>query len=181
MNTIPFDWQSGAQALLNQAQQHGELAKLVMAGTHHVESWLIENRIMPALLQRPVHTLRFSLKGSAKEAQAITLLPLADGSAFACATSGIWSALAPAEALHEIQHIGFRFAPGAHWQEGFEAALYRPDHTAVTISPNEVAKLWEKVTGSRPQGFGEGTIDQLQAIGLGVIDKVFSSQGRLGL
>lgn len=181
MTTLSFDWQQGAPALLLQAQQQGELAKLIMGGTHYVESWLIEHRILPALLQHPVNTLRFSLKGADKDRQAVTLVPLPDGSAFACATSGIWSALDPAQALHEVQHIGFRFAPGSRWQQDFEAALYRPDHTAVAVAPDEVAKLWEKVTGTRPHGFSEGTMDQLQALGLGVMDKVFSSQGHLGL
>ncbi len=94
-----------------------------MAGTQHVDSWLIENRILPALREKGLHMLRFTLRIENREERSANLLPLPDGSAFAGATDGSWSALEARAALHEISHIGYRYASGSDWPDEFQAML----------------------------------------------------------
>jgi hypothetical protein len=181
LEPIPFDWPQGAHALLDTAKQHGGLARLIMDGTEHIESCLIETRILPFLLEKGVKTLHFALLNPGTAPRVVTLMPLADGSAFGCATSGIWHALAVGEALHEIQHLGFRYAPSDRWQKGFEATLVHPDNSSARLTPSEVAKFWQETTGSKPLGYAEGVLDRIQASGLDVMDKLFKTPGQLGL
>ncbi|MGE5470978.1 MAG: hypothetical protein ACM3X0_09305 [Bacteroidota bacterium] len=181
MDTLTFDWPQSALSLLAQAKQGGDLARLIMAGTTHIESWLIENRLLPALHDKKLPTLHFTITEDDQPARTATLIPLPDGSAFACSTSGLWSALESHEATHEIQHIGFRFAPGDHWQHGFSATCQSGGDEARAVTPGEVATLWEEATGTRPQGFAAGRLDQMEAFGLGMINLVLHNQGRLGL
>lgn len=177
--SLTFDWPQSASSLLSQAKQEGELVKLILAGNSHLESWLIENRILPALQKKGLQMLRFTLSGQGKRSASI--VPLPDGSAFALSASGWWSALECHEALHEIHHIGARFAPSDRWLDGFEATLQQADNTWRSVTPSEVALFWEAVTGSRPAGFAVGVLDGIEAFGLDMIDKIFVTQGRLGL
>lgn len=174
-----------AVALLAQAKRAwaggGEMVRVILAGTSQLDSWLIQNRIVPTLQQQAAKVLHLTLSAADQERRSVSLLPMPDGSAFACATTGFWSALEGHEALQEIQHIGFRYAPSDRWRGGFEAVVEHPDRAATPMSPADVAALWEAVTGCRPLGFAVGVVDQLQAFGLDVIDKVFNTQGRLGL
>jgi hypothetical protein len=179
----PFsaNWPQSAHALLAQAKRESNLVKLIMAGTTHIESWLIENLILPGLQDRKLTTLRFEELAAHREQRSASLVPLPDGSAFARHTSGLWSALENQEALHEIQYIGFRFAPGDHWQAGFIATSRRPDQAEVAVTPSEVANIWQQITDTQVAGFEAGALDQMEAFGLGVIDKLLRSHGRLGL
>ena len=181
MNPLPPDWPQSAAALLEQAKQGGDLVKLIMAGTQHIESWLIENRILPLLQPYEPALLRFTISGQLREQRSASLLPLPDGSAFACSTDGLWSALEAADALHEIEHIGSRFAPGDHWLHGFAASVQWAGATAAEIRPMEVAGVWEKITGSKPGGFETSRLDQVEAYSFGVIDKMLHVKNRLGL
>jgi hypothetical protein len=45
----------------------------------------------------------------------------------------------------------------------------------------ELASAWEKATGSLPHGFKEGILDRVEAFGFDIADKLFHTQGRLGL
>ena len=181
MEPIPFAWPQGAHALLDTAKQHGGLARLIMDGTEHIESCLIEKHIVPFLLEKGIKTLHFALLAAGSPPRVVTLIPLADGSAVACATSGIWHALGTSEALHAIQHLGFRYAPSDRWQKGFEVTLVNPDNTSTPLTPGEVAKFWQETTGSLPQGYAEGVLDRIQAGSLDVMDKLFKTPGQLGL
>lgn len=181
MPPLPADWPQSARTLLDQAKRDSNLVKLIMAGTTHIESWLIENQILPGLQDRKLMTLRFEESIEHRELRSASLVPLPDGSAFARLTSGLWSALDATEALHEIQYIGFRFAPGEHWQGGFIATTQRSEQAEVAVTPLEVAKIWQQVTGAQPAGFAVGTLDQMEAFGLGIVDKLLHSHGRLGL
>jgi hypothetical protein len=181
MSPLFADWPQSAQTLLAQAKRSSDLARLIMAGTTHIESWLIENLILPGLQDKKLTTLRFEELAGGREQRSASLVPLPDGSAFACHTSGLWSALENQEALHEIQYIGFRFAPGDHWQDGFIATSRQPEQAEVTVTPPEVAKIWQQITGTPPDGYKAGTLDQMEAFGRGVIDKLLHSHGHLGL
>ncbi|MFZ2268247.1 MAG: hypothetical protein WAV95_11785 [Azonexus sp.] len=180
MTHLSLNWPQSAGALLDQAKQGGDLVKLIMAGTHHLESWLIENRILPLLQTHQLGILRFEAAQS-DDKRSASLAPLPDGSAFACNTDGLWSALASQDALLEIEHIGARFAPGDHWQRGFVAFFEQPDNVATPLPPLDVARLWEQTTGTRPGGFELGTLDQMEAFGLGIAKKLLHTQSRLGL
>lgn len=176
--SVPPDWPQSAAALLDQAKRSGDLVKLIMAGTHHLESWLIENRILPLLQARQLGILRFETGESRRSA---SLAPLPDGTAFACNADGLWSALEQPEALMEIEHIGARFAPGNHWLRGFGASFRQPDESVVPLLPLDVARRWEEVTGHRPAGFEVSKLDQVEAFGLGVAEKLLHTKSRLGL
>lgn len=181
MPLLPADWPQSAHALLAQAKRDSNLVKLIMAGTTHIESWLIENAILPGLQDKKLTTLRFEESVEHREQRSASLVPLPDGSAFARHISGLWSALETQEALHEIQYIGFRFAPGDHWQGGFIASSRQAEQAEVAVTPPEVANIWQQVTGAQPAGFAAGARDQIEAFGLGVVDKLLQSHGRLGL
>ena len=88
MNKLSLDWPQGAASLLSQARQvsasDGELLRLILAETHNLDSWLIENRILPALREKGFPMLRFTLRIENQEARSAKLLPLPDGSALAC-------------------------------------------------------------------------------------------------
>jgi len=181
VNTFVFDWPQSASALINQAQRCGDLAKLIMAGTTGIESWLIANRILPALKEKGIKRLGFSLESSRHEKRTASCIPLPDGSAFICNVLGTWSALEKSEAEHEIEYIGSRYAPGKRWLGNFQATLTLPDGTTSPLTPAEVASIWAEITGSRLHGFDPGVLDYVEAIGYDVADRVFNTQGRLGL
>lgn len=184
-NPPPLDWPQSAVGLLAQAKAasaaSGELVKLVMSGIRRLDSWLIENRILPALAARDVRVLAFDVAALGHEHRTAALVPLPDGSALACSIAGRWSALDPQEARAAIQYIGFRFAPGDHWSRDFHAAVQTPGGTPAPAAPAEVAALWQEVTGVRPHGFEAGVLDQVQSFGLNVMDRAFNSHGLLGL
>lgn len=181
------DWPRppSAAALLAQAKAesaaNGELVRLVMGGIRRLDSWLIENRVLPALAGRPLKILEFSREYHHHEWRLAAILPLPDGSAFACSSSGRWSALDAHEALAAIQYVGSRYAPGDHWGHDFLATARTPGGNPVSLMPHEVVDAWEEVTGVRPHGFGTGVLDQVHAFGLHVIDRAFNSHGLLGL
>lgn len=179
MESLPLDWPQSAGALLEQAKKGADLVKLITEGTTHIESWLIENRILPLLREHQLYILRFETVG--QEIRSASLLPLPDGTAFACDCEGYWSVLEAAEALHEIEHIGSRFAPGDRWLNGFTALLRQPEEEDQPISPLEVAKIWQQITGTRPEGFEIGTLDQIEAIGKGVAGLLLHTKSGLGL
>ena len=181
MDTLSFDWPQSAAALVAHAERRSDLARLIMAGTSHVDSWLIENRILPVLREKQPGRLVFSSCCHGDGERTATLIPLPDGSAFACDASGRWSALEASAALHEIGHLGYRFAPGKRWQHGFSARIESANGTLQAASPEQAAAFWEQVTGERPHGFSAGALDQVEAIGLDVIERLFSTQGHLGL
>lgn len=180
MNTLEFDWTQSASALVQQAKSGSNLVRLIMDGISEVESWLIANRIIPALHQKNVNTLRFSFERGPDKRLA-SLLPLPDGSAFACNALGSWFALEQDAAAREIQYIGSRYAPSDRWLAGFQAMLGRPDGTEQALTPTELARVWAEITGTRLSGFEVGILDQIETIGYDVADKVFNTQGRLGL
>lgn len=180
MNPLSLDWPQSAGAPLEQAKKGADLVKLIMAGTHHLESWLIENRILPVLQAHGLGTLRFETTLYEQQKRSASLLPLPDGTAFACDTDGLWSALQAHEARYEIEHIGSRFAPGDHWLHSFTALLQQADEVTIPIPPLDVARHWETVTGARPDGFEVGTLDHVEAYGLGVAEKFLHTRSRLG-
>lgn len=180
MNSISLDWPQSAPALLDQAKRSGDLARLIMAGTHHIESWLIENRLLPLLREHHLDMLCFTTEHGSDRRNA-RLLPLPDGTAFACNADSLWSALEAPDALFEIQHIGARFAPGDRWQKGFSAHRQQADGTSFPVTPLEIAAFWEESTGTRPEGFAVGTLDEMEAIGQGIAEKLLHTQSRLGL
>lgn len=175
----------GTSSLLAEARREvadsGELIKLVLAGVHQVDAWLIENRILPLLDRDLARRLVFTLGGAPGADKSVTLIPLPDGSAFARSTSGKWFALDQAEATSAIEHIGFRYAPQDRWQTDFHARLEAPGEAPVPIGPFEVASIWEEIAGARPAGFESGTLDEVEAFGLKLIDMFFDTQGQLGL
>jgi len=181
LDTLSFDWPQSAAALVSHAERRSDLARLIMAGTSHVDSWLIENRILPVLHEKQPGRLVFASSCHGDGERSASLIPLPDGSAFACDASGRWSALEASAAQHEIAHLGYRFAPGNHWQHGFAARIESANGTLQAASPEQVAKFWEEITGQRPQGFSAGALDHVEAIGLDVIERLFSTQGHLGL
>lgn len=180
MNTFSFDWPSSASQLVSKAQIGVELAKLIMSGTTAIESWLIAHRIVPALGEKGLATLSFNLD-THHEKHTASCIPLPDGSAFICNALGLWSPLEKDDATHELQYIGSRYAPGDHWLKGFTASLTLSDGSSHSMTPVQVARFWEELTGVRLSGFEPGIIDHIEAIGHGVADKVFTTQGRLGL
>lgn len=180
MNAPEFDWTQGAVAVVQQAKSSGDLVRLIMDGVSEVESWLVVNRIIPALRERNIKTLHFSVERGADK-RAASLIPLADGSAFACNAQGAWFALARDEAAHEVEYIGSRYAPSDRWLAGFKATLDLPDGTETALTPTELARVWAEITGIRLSGFAVGFLDQIEAIGYDMADRVFHTQGRLGL
>lgn len=180
MNPFSFDWPTSARQLVGQARSGVELAKLIMSGTTAIESWLIEQRILPALREKGLAMLCFSLD-THHEKHAASCIPLPDGSAFICNVLGLWSPLEKQDATHELQYIGSRYAPGDHWLNGFAATLSLPDGSGQPMTPGKVASFWAELTGVRLSGFETGIFDHLEAIGHSVADKVFTTQGRLGL
>ena len=180
MNTFSFDWPNSAGQLVGQAHSGADLAKLIMSGTTAIESWLIDHRILPALREKGLATLCFCLDAP-HEKRAASCIPLPDGSAFICNALGVWSALDKSEAAHEIQYIGARYAPGDRWRSGFDVDLMFPDGTSGPVTPGKVASFWAELTGCLLSGFDAGILDHVEAIGHGVADKVFTTQGRLGL
>lgn len=181
MKQISFDWPQSASALVHQAKVSSDLARLIMDGISDVESWLIAHQILPVLLEKGMKTIDFSQAGHGHETRAASCIPLPDGSAFICNVLGSWRPLEAAEATHEMQYIGSRYAPGKHWQRGFEARVCRPDGCSNPLSPIEFANIWAETTGSRLSGFETGILDHIEALGYDVADKVFTTQGRLGL
>jgi len=180
MNTFSFDWPNSATQLVCQAQNGVDLAKLIMAGTSAIGSWIIANRILPAVHEKGLRTLTFS-RDTHREKRSASCIPLPDGSAFICNVLGVWSPLEKHEATLEIQYIGSRYAPGDHWLPGFDAKLSLPDGTDSPVTPGQVARFWTELTGGSLRGFETGIFDHIEAIGHGVADKVFTTQGRLGL
>ncbi|SBT10256.1 hypothetical protein ACCAA_920032 [Candidatus Accumulibacter aalborgensis] len=185
MNKLSLDWPQGAASLLSQARQvsasDGELLRLILAETHNLDSWLIENRILPALREKGFPMLRFTLRIENQEARSAKLLPLPDGSALACTADGLWSAFEVREAVHEIAYIGYRYAPSKHWQDAFQAMLQLANGSERPLTPAEVAGVWREATGGDPAGYASGAIDHLQALASELLDKAFNTQGRLGL
>jgi hypothetical protein len=180
-----LDWPRSAADLLAQAKAEsagtGELVRLVMGGIRRLDSWLIENRVLPALAGRNIKILEFSLDAPHHERRLAAIIPLPDGSAFACSSSGRWSDLDAHEAMAAIQYVGSRYAPGNHWGHDFLATARTPGAASVPATPPEVAAAWEEVTGTRPHGFQTGVLDQVHAFGLHVLDRAFNSHGLLGL
>ena len=181
MTTSSFDWPQSAVALLDQAKRQGDVVKLIMAGTEHIDSWLIEQRILPFLFGQQLGILRFSMAAGDAPPRKAALAPLPDGSAFFHDTSGIWGALAVSEAVQEIQHIGLRFAPADQWQTGFSACFQLADAEARPLKPLEVARQWHDTTRIAPKGFDEGRLDRVAAFGLDAMEKLLKTHGRLGL
>jgi len=180
VKAFSFDWPSSASQLVSQAQSGVELAKLIMSGTTAIESWLIVQRIVPALHEKGLATLCFS-RDAHREKNTASCIPLPDGSAFICNVRGLWSPLEKYDATHEIEYIGSRYAPGDHWLSGFDVTLKLPDGSSRPMTPGKVASFWAEVTGVRLSGFETGIFDHIDAIGHSVADKVFTTQGRLGL
>lgn len=180
MDTLNFDWPISAGTLLQQAKSHSNLARLIMDGINEVESWLIAHRIVPALQEKNLGTVHFHLACGADKRHA-SLLRLPDGSAFACNVLGTWFALEQGDAAREVQYIGSRYAPGDRWLGGFQATLGQPGGTETALTPTGLARVWAETTGMRLNGFEVGILDHLQAVGYDVADKIFNTQGRLGL
>jgi hypothetical protein len=152
---------------------------LILSGTSNLASWVIENHVLPSIREKGVPQLHFRLQSV--EQLTASLVPLPDGSAFARNASSIWSTLEPYEAREEVQYIGFRFAPSDRWKSGFAASLQAADGSLSALAPMELASAWEKATGSLPHGFKEGILDRVEAFGFDIADKLFHTQGRLGL
>jgi hypothetical protein len=174
-----FDWPQSASSILAQAMADASIVKLILAGTSNVSSWVIENQVLPLIRAKGSSVLYFQVQSD--EQRMASLAPLADGSAFARNANKVWFPLEPHEALEEIQYIGFRFAPGDRWRSGFDAWLQAEDGSSILLAPMEVAGIWERATGSVPNGFKEGLFDRAGALGHDLIDKIFNTQGRLGL
>jgi len=181
LSTLSFDWPQSAAELLARSRHGVDLAKLIMDGNSAIDSWLIAHRVLPALSEKGLATLCFSLNFQHQEKRSASCIPLPDGTAFMCNALGLWSSLEAPEAVAEIQYLGSRYAPGDHWLGSFEASLCLPDGSSRPLKPGEVARFWVEQTGVRLSGFASGLFDQLEAIGHGVADKVFTTQGRLGL
>lgn len=152
-----------------------------MDGISEVESWLIAHQILPMLHEKGMKTICFSLAARGHEKRTAACIPLPDGSAFVCNVLGSWRPLDALEANHEMQYLGSRYAPGKHWQGGFEATISAPDGSSSSLSPMALAKVWKETTGSRLSGFETGILDHIEALSYDVADKVFTTQGRLGL
>lgn len=181
MKQISFDWPQSASALVHQAKISSDLARLIMDGVSEVESWLIAHQVLPMLREKGLKTICFSRSGDRLERRTASCIPLSDGSALVCNVQGLWRPFEPREATHEIQYIGSRYAPGKRWQNDFEATLSLPDGSSSSLSPVELANLWMETTGSKLSGFETGILDHIEAISYDVADKVFTTQGRLGL
>ncbi len=181
MKQIIFDWPQSAKELVRQAKAGSDLARLIMDGVDEVESWLIAREIVPMLEEKGLWTINFSRDGDTSEARTASCIPLPDGSAFICNSLGTWRPLEAHEAVQEMQYIGARYAPGEHWSTGFKAFLLESDGRSEPIGPLAFAELWTEVTGVKLTGFGAGIRDRIEAIGYDVVDKVFTTQGRLGL
>lgn len=175
---IALDWPQSAPELLRQAERNSNLVTLILAGASNPRSWLIAEQIVPMLRDKQFSSLEFRRTDSGT--RSASLIPLPDGSAFACNTLGIWSALTPDEALDEIQYLGFKFAPGDRWLDGFEAQLVAASGDS-PLTPLALAQFWQLSTGSAPKGFESDALDNLQAYGLQAIDTIFQKKGRLGL
>ncbi len=80
MNNLSLDWPQGASSLLSQARcqcaSDGELVRLILAGTHHLDSWLIENRVLPALQEKQLMTLRLHVNLPDHGERSASLVPL---------------------------------------------------------------------------------------------------------
>lgn len=180
-----LDWPQSAADLLAQAKSasapSGELVKLVMNGVRRLDSWLIENRVLPAVADRGIRFIEFRREEHGHEQRLAAIVPLPDGSAFACSSAGRWSALDSQEAMAAIEYIGHRYAPGDHWSRDFQATAHAPGEDPAPVTPSRVAELWTEVTGHRPHGFEHGLLDQVEAFGRNVIDRAFNTQGVLGL
>lgn len=185
MNAPLWGQASIAESLLAQAKQEygesGELLRLILAGTCRIDAWLIEQRIVPTLQQQGVRSLHFTRTSRGEEKRSAALIPLADGSAVACDTSERWSVLAPLDALSVIEHIGFRYAPENAWVRGFDASVQAGDQPPCPFQPFDVATTWQEITGTRPAGFETGALDQLEALSLQFVGRVFNTLGHLGL
>lgn len=179
------DLPQGTASLLAQAKQEivqsGELVKLIMSGVRQVDAWLIENRILPVVEKARARTLHLTLAMDDGKAKSASLIPLPDGSAFARGTSGQWFSLDRREATSAIEHLGFRYAPQDHWEDGFHMLLETPGQPPKAVGPLEAAAIWAEITGSKPTGFEDNTLDGIEALGLRVIDVFFDTQGPLGL
>ena len=169
---------SQARSLLDQAKRQVDLAGLIMAGTRHLDHWVIENRLLPELAASGL--LCFHNRRNEPPVSA-SLLPLADGSAFVRDAEGLWWALDTAEASFEIERIGTRFAPGNRWQNGFSAEFESPGQASRQCAPQEVADYWQTVTGQRPAGFDDGRLDEMEALGVGLAETLLHTRSRLGL
>ena len=181
-----LDLGRSALKLLAQAEHAaatgGEMTRIILNGACEVDSELIRRHLLPELMALGCQRLRFTCPnpepGPALEA---ILLPLADGSAFACDIRQRWSALSPEEAKTTIAHIGQRYAPGNHWIGGFSAARVDADGTAEPLTPGETAAFWEKICAYRPAGFSNGLIDHLEAWGHAAYSHAFGDSSKLGL
>lgn len=183
MSSVSFDWPQNAPLLLAQvvreSAKDGELINQILHGTQQFDSWIIANRILPFL--DAIKTIGFSLVLSEAVQIDAALAPLPDGSAFACDAEGVWLALPAADARQEIDYVGQRYAAGNRWHEGFQANLRQPDDQRSLLTPLDLASIWEETTGTRPSGFDTGVLDRVRALGLDAIDRIFHTQGRLGL
>ncbi len=162
------------------AERQCDLVGLIMQGNADVESWLIAHEILPALASKELQQIELGQTSGNHPRRAI-LVPLPDGSAFGCNDSGKWMALNPDEAIGEIQYIGFRYASGNRWTDNLEVSLTMPGGVRRVVEPFDVARLWQDATGQKPQGFDEGLLDKIEALGYSVVDKLFNTQGRLGI
>ncbi|MBS1189519.1 MAG: hypothetical protein H6R10_1311 [Rhodocyclaceae bacterium] len=179
--TCPLNARSLLFEAKHQCAERGELVKLIMGGTRRVTSWVIENRILPVLRDRDARIFNFAASSQKTGRLSAWLVPLPEGDAFGCDTSGRWSALAKYEAMSAIQYIGFRYAPENRWTSGFEAALEVPGQAPRLLEPLEVASIWEEVTGAKPLGFVNGVLDEMEALGFKLVCRIFNAHGRLGL
>lgn len=181
MKEILFDWPQTASALVHQAKTGCDLARLIMDGVAEVESWLIAHQILPMLREKGLKTIGFSMLVRRSDRRTAACIPLPDGSAFICNVLGSWMPLDPADAIHEMQYIGSRYAPGQRWHGGFEATLCEPEGPSAALTPVDLARFWMETTGAKLSGFETGFFDHIEAIGYDVADKMFTTQGRLGL
>ncbi|HPT51184.1 MAG TPA: hypothetical protein PLS67_06525 [Accumulibacter sp.] len=186
MKPLAFDRQDRTQSapsllakVQSESAKDGELMKRILEGTEHLDSWMIANRILPALPEIPVIDL--SLTPPENERITATFAPLPDGSAFGRNVKGIWLALTAVAAQGEIEYIGQRYAAGNRWHAGFRATIRRSDSTLFPLAPLDLAKIWEKTTGVQPKGFDIGLLDQAEAYSLNALDTLIDTQGQLGL
>lgn len=174
-----------AKVLLAQVKQesahNGELLKLILAGSLELDSWLIGQHLLPTLREHDFKIFNFTRLPENGAERRASIIPFPDSSAFVHDASGNWSALEPHEAISEIEYIGARYAPENHWFHGFQAGITTRDSPQTPITPFELATAWEKVTGTRPRGFENGLLDQVEAFGLNVIDMAFNTPMNLGL
>ena len=66
-----------AVALLAQAKRAwaggGEMVRVILAGTSQLDSWLIQNRIVPTLQQQAAQVLHLTLSAADQERRSVSL------------------------------------------------------------------------------------------------------------